>query len=295
MAILGNMPRQIQPYLALARIDKPIGTWLLLLPCFWGIALAQWETGLWLPSEEFHFYVLFALGAFLMRSAGCAYNDIVDRDLDKSVARTKFRPVASGALSVRQAALFMALLCALAFLILLQFNLFAVMVGCASLGLVALYPFMKRITYWPQFFLGLAFNWGVLLSYAALTGMLTGTAGLLYLAGIFWTLYYDTIYALQDKEDDLKIGIKSSALAVGARVKPFLALMAALMILCLLLLGALSYFPPVYYIGIAGAGFGLIYQLWTLKTASPADALQKFRENRLLGAVIFLSLLAGRL
>lgn len=204
------LPAFARPYARLARLDRPIGTWLLLFPCWWSIALAApgFATGLWL-------FVLHGLGALLMRGAGCTYNDIVDREFDRQVARTADRPIASGAVSVKKAVVFMFAQMALAFVILLQFNFFAIMVGVASLILVFTYPLMKRITWWPQFFLGLAFNWGALLGYASATGTLDWAPVLLYVAGIFWTLGYDTIYAHQDKEDDVLVGVKSSALRLG--------------------------------------------------------------------------------
>ena len=209
-------PTGTRPYLSLARADRPIGTWLLLLPCWWSISLASpsWPDGKML--------VLFVIGSLVMRGAGCTVNDIVDRNFDARVARTAARPISSGQVSVRQAIIFLALQLLLGLVVLLQFNTFAIGLGIGSLVLVALYPFMKRITYWPQLFLGLTFNWGALLGWAAVKGGFGLSAAVLYAAGIFWTLGYDTIYAHQDKEDDILIGVKSTALKFGASTGPWL-------------------------------------------------------------------------
>src|SRR5579884_3093654 len=210
------LPRAVQPYARLARLDRPIGTWLLLFPGWWGIALAAagWPDPVLL--------VLFAVGAVAMRGAGCTLNDIADREYDGKVARTRLRPLPSGRVTVLQAALFMGLQLAVGAAVLLSLNRMTILLGLAVLALIATYPFMKRITYWPQLFLGLNFNWGALLGWTAVTGAVAWPAVLLYLGGICWTLGYDTIYAHQDKEDDARIGVKSSALALGARTRPFL-------------------------------------------------------------------------
>src|SRR5579862_9357070 len=210
------LPRWAEPYARLARLDRPIGTWLLLFPGWWGIALAgpRWPDP-WLLA-------LFGLGAVVMRGAGCTLNDIADRNYDGQVARTRLRPIPSGRVSVRQAAVFMAAQLAVGAAILFSLNRISIMLGVAVLALIATYPFMKRITYWPQLFLGLNFNWGALLGWTAVTGSLSWPPVLLYLGGICWTLGYDTIYAHQDKEDDARIGVKSSALALGDKTTPFL-------------------------------------------------------------------------
>ena len=209
-------PAPWRPYLRLARLDRPIGTWLLLFPGWWGIALAApgWP--------DWKLIALFAIGAVAMRGAGCTFNDIADRDFDKAVERTRGRPIPSGQVSLRQAALFMACELAVGALVLVCLNRLAIDLGFAVLLLIATYPFMKRITYWPQFFLGLNFNWGALMGYAAASGNLAWPSYLLYAGGIAWTLGYDTIYAHQDKEDDALIGVKSSALALGENTRPFL-------------------------------------------------------------------------
>ena len=216
LARVGLWPLSWRPYARLARLDRPIGTWLLLLPCWWSVAMAagaqgsaSWKT-VWL-------LVLFAIGATAMRGAGCTYNDIVDREFDASVARTRSRPIPSGKVSVKQAWAFLIAQCLIGLVVLLQFNAFAIVVGLASLAIVAAYPFMKRVTYWPQFVLGLAFNWGALMGWAVVMASLGAPAFLLYVGGIAWTLAYDTIYAHQDKEDDILIGLKSTALKFGDR------------------------------------------------------------------------------
>ena len=262
--------RLARPYLRLARLDRPIGTWLLLWPCWWAIALAS--GGIWL--------MLFALGAVVMRGAGCTFNDIVDRDLDAQVARTANRPLPSGAVSVPAAWIFLIAQCGVGLAILLSLNDFAIAVGVASLLPVAVYPFMKRITYWPQLFLGIAFNWGALLGWAAVTGELALPAIWLYLGGIFWTLGYDTIYALQDVEDDVLIGVKSSALRLGARSRPAIAgFYGAAMALFALVgwTGGMGWgFWPL--LGLAGAH--LMWQAAGLKPDNPANCLRMFRSNR---------------
>jgi len=234
-------PRWLRPYLRLARLDRPIGAWLLLLPCWWSSALAAIAAHARAPSV-WHI-VLFFVGAFAMRGAGCTWNDIVDRDLDGAVERTWSRPIPSGQVSVAQAALFLVLQALVGFAVLISFNGFTVALGVASLAIVAVYPFMKRITYWPQIVLGLAFSWGALMGWAGAFGRLDAAALLLYAGSISWVIGYDTIYAHQDRDDDALIGIKSTALLFGARTKPMLALFYGAAVL---LVGAAGY--------VAGAG-----------------------------------------
>ncbi len=276
-------PEAAQPYLRLARLDRPIGTWLLLFPCWWALALAWAATGQ-VPSPLLP--VLFAVGALVMRGAGCTYNDIVDRDFDAKVARTATRPIPSGQVSVKQALGFLALQLAIGFVILLQFNGFTIWLGVASLALVFTYPFMKRITYWPQAWLGLTFNWGALMGWAALTGGLAWPPVLLYLAGIAWTLGYDTIYAHQDKEDDALIGVKSTALKLGAATKTWLALFYAAALLLMLAAGAVAGIAWPYYLGLAGAAVHLLWQIARVKTDDPTDCLAKFKANRFVGWIL---------
>ena len=207
------LPQAMQPYAQLMRLDRPIGWWLLLLPCWWGLFLAQIARGGGLPNLWFAF--LFLLGAIIMRGAGCTLNDIVDRNYDGLVARTKGRPIPSGRVSVKQAQIFLVSQCLLGLVILLQFNPYTIVLASASLLIVVIYPFMKRVTHWPQLVLGLAFNWGALVGWSAVQNSLAWPPLVLYLGGIFWTLGYDTIYAHQDKEDDVLIGVKSTALQFG--------------------------------------------------------------------------------
>jgi 4-hydroxybenzoate polyprenyltransferase len=277
-------PSWARPYLRLMRLDRPIGTWLLLWPCWWSIALAALATGtypnLWL-------IVLFGFGAVVMRGAGCTYNDIVDRDFDMRVARTRSRPIPSGQVSVAQAWAFAVALSLVGLAILLQFNLFAVGLGVASLGIVAIYPFMKRVTWWPQFFLGLAFNWGALLGWAAVLGRLDWAAVTLYVAGIFWTLGYDTIYAHQDKEDDALIGVKSTARLLGASTRPWLAAFFALATAFLALAGHLAGAGAVFYAGLGLSALHLAWQTATLDIDDPERCLKLFRANRDYGLIVF--------
>ncbi|MFZ5608147.1 MAG: 4-hydroxybenzoate octaprenyltransferase [Pseudomonadota bacterium] len=285
-------PRPLRPYLRLARVDRPIGTWLLLWPCWWSLMLAQVAAPgkAWLPNPWL--MALFALGALVMRGAGCTYNDILDRDFDAQVARTRGRPLPAGDVTLAQAWAF-ALAQALAGLvILLQFNGFTIALGLASLAIVAFYPFAKRITHWPQAVLGLAFNWGALMGWAAVNGRLDGPAFLLYGAGVAWTLGYDTIYAHQDKEDDALIGVKSTARLLGARTPRWLAgfygVAAALLALAVWLAGG-------GWLGVgamAAASLHLCWQWRRLAIGDAASCLRLFKSNRDFGALVFAGLLA---
>ncbi len=281
------MPAAAQPYLRLARADRPIGTWLLFIPCLWGLAIAAAN-----GHAGFHllwFAALMGTGALVMRGAGCAYNDIVDRDFDGKVERTALRPIPSGQISVRQAWAFLGALCLTGLLVLLQFNRFTIFVGIASLGLVAAYPFMKRITYWPQAWLGLTFNWGALLGYAAATGTLSAPAFALYAAGLFWTLGYDTIYAHQDKDDDALIGVKSTALKFGSTTKYWLSGFYVLTIAGFALAGLLIKASPVYYIALLPAAAHFGWQVRTLNDSDPHNCLKRFKSNRDAGLLLLLA------
>jgi 4-hydroxybenzoate polyprenyltransferase len=282
------LPRPARPYARLARLDRPIGTWLLLFPCWWSIALAQpgLAQGAWL-------FALFGLGALLMRGAGCTFNDIVDREFDARVARTADRPIASGQVSVTRAVAFMLAQMLLAFLILIQFPVFAVAVGAASLVLVFTYPLMKRITWWPQFFLGLAFNWGALLGYAAVRGELGWAPVLLYIAGIFWTLGYDTIYAHQDKEDDALIGVKSSALRLGGASRAAIWGFYAATVAILLAMDLVAELGRFFEIALTLGAVQLAWQAWACRFDDPADCLAKFKSNRVFGWLILAGLVAA--
>ncbi len=292
-------PGWSRPYLRLSRADRPAGTWLLLLPSWWGLLLGALATGefglrsLWL-------LVATAAGAWLMRGAGCTWNDIADRHIDAQVARTRSRPLPSGQVSLRQALLWMTAQCLLAFAILLTFPPVAILLGVASLGLVAIYPFAKRFTWWPQVFLGLAFNWGVLLLWAAQTGGIGWPPVPLYLAGIAWTIFYDTIYALQDREDDALIGVKSTARLFGRQtrlwLRGFMITAVSLMTLAVILAIGPQNNPLSLVLGIAGAwGFGW-HLVWQLRQLDPDDhdlCLQLFRSNRDAGLIPVLFLAAA--
>jgi 4-hydroxybenzoate polyprenyltransferase len=281
-------PGALLPYIRLARLDRPIGTWLLLFPCWWGIALAAagWP--------DWRLIALFAVGAVAMRGAGCTLNDIVDRDFDARVARTRTRPIASGAVSVRQAVVFMALLLAIGAAILFSLRPTAIKLGLAVLLLVATYPFMKRITYWPQLFLGLNFNWGALLGWAAVTGSVALPALLLYAGGICWTLGYDTIYAHQDKADDALIGVKSSALALGAATRPALLAFYAASLGLWAAASITAALPWPIWPALALALLHFAWQVATVRIDDPADCLAKFRANRGIGWILLLGILAAR-
>lgn len=283
-------PRVSRPYLRLMRADRPIGTWLLLWPCWWSAALAWNAAGQQMP--DLWLLMLFAIGATVMRGAGCIYNDIADRDYDARVARTQSRPIPSGQVSVRNAAIFMVLLCFVGLAVLLQFNRFAIVLGIGSLVVVAFYPFMKRITYWPQSVLGLAFSWGALMGWAEIFGKLQAPAFLLYAAAIAWTIGYDTIYAHQDKEDDALVGLKSTALKFGPRTKPWLVFFFGATLLLLVFAGLLAGAGVIFLAGIALAAIHMGWQIVTLDVEDPSNCLRRFRSNRNLGAIIFVALLA---
>jgi 4-hydroxybenzoate polyprenyltransferase len=283
-------PIAAQPYLRLMRADRPIGTWLLLIPCWLSAALAAGAAGRPYP-DPWHL-ILFAIGATVMRGAGCVWNDITDRDIDAKVARTRSRPIPSGAVSVRAALAFMALLALTGLLVLLQFNRFTVVLGIASLAVVAVYPFMKRVTHFPQFVLGLAFNWGALVGWSALTGSLSLAPVLMYLAGIAWTLGYDTVYALQDIEDDAIVGVKSTARFFGDKVRTAIILFYAAAIL--LAGGALMAAGSslLAFAGLAAFALMLGRQMARLDERNPASALMAFRSNRDSGLALFVGLAA---
>jgi 4-hydroxybenzoate polyprenyltransferase len=282
-------PQASRPYARLARLDRPIGTWLLLFPCWWGIALATpgWPS-LWLMA-------VFAVGAIVMRGAGCTYNDIVDRDFDARVVRTADRPIPSGAVSVRQAIAFLLAQLLLGVVILLSLSTTAIGLGVLSLVLVFTYPLMKRVTWWPQFFLGLAFNWGALMGYAAVADAVLTPSFVLYAAGILWTLGYDTIYAHQDKEDDALIGVKSSALRLDRRTRPALF---GFYIGAAILIGAAGWLAALawpFYLLLAAASAQLLWQAADVKLDDPADCLAKFKSNRLAGWLVLAGIVAGQL
>jgi 4-hydroxybenzoate polyprenyltransferase len=285
---IDRLPERWRDYASLARWDRPVGTWLLLLPCWWGQALADRLPDPWLMA-------LFAVGALAMRGAGCTVNDLVDRGFDRRVARTRNRPLASGRLGVREALGFIAAQTAVGGLVLLALNPTAALVAIASLPLIVAYPFMKRITYWPQAFLGITFNWGVLVGYAAAQGSLDAAAVLLYAAGFFWTLGYDTLYAHQDKEDDALIGVKSTALLLGERTPFWLAGFYGAMLLLLAAAGALAGKGWPFWLALVPVGWLLARQLRGLRLDDPADCLARFRSNRDVGLAVTVALVVGTL
>jgi len=295
-AVTGNWvdtlaPAGLRPYLRLSRADRPIGTWLLLIPCWWGVLLAAAYRGSF-GLAELWIMLGSAIGAWLMRGAGCTWNDITDRDIDAQVERTRSRPIPSGQVSPRQAAGWLVLQLLLALLILLTFNWTAILLGVGSLVLVAIYPFAKRFTWWPQVFLGLAFNWGALLAWAAVTGGLQWAAVALYASGIAWTLFYDTIYAHQDKDDDALIGVKSTARLFGNAthvwLRWFMVATVALMALAVIL--ALSGGNNVLALVVAlggpwALGWHMAWQNRTLDIDDATVCLRLFRSNRNAGLI----------
>ena len=279
----------MQKYIHLLRLHQPNGFMLLMLPCFWGIFAA------FSSFKDIHnnllTIILFAIGSVVMRSAGCVINDIFDKDLDKHVSRTSKRPLASGAISTIEAITIFCLLCLVGLAILLSLNKTAIMIGFISFFLFILYPLMKRITYWPQLFLGLTFNIGVIIGFVSINGNISLSIFFLYLAGIFWTLGYDTIYAHQDREDDLRIGIKSTAILFGDNSKLWISSFYLLMIICLLIFGQLSDFKYLYYTSLLLVGFHLLFQLFKLDICNSEVCLEIFKSNRYTGALIMFSLL----
>ncbi len=294
-AVAGNWvdryaPEGAKPYLRLMRADRPIGTWLLLLPCWQGLALAATAVDVSLPQSLFY-SALFAIGAFVMRGAGCAYNDIVDRDFDAKVARTALRPVASGQISVARAWMFLIALCLIGLVVLIQLNSYTIFLGLASLALVAAYPFMKRVTWWPQAWLGLTFKRGALMGNAAVKGELSAAALLLYAAGVAWTLGYDTIYAHQDKEDDALVGVKSSARALGRKTVPALVIFYFLAIAFAAAAGVAEGVHGAYFPLLAVPAAHFIWQIRVIDIDDPANCLRVFKTNRDTGFLLLAALL----
>jgi 4-hydroxybenzoate polyprenyltransferase len=283
----GLAPAWARPYLRLARLDRPIGSWLLLMPCWWSVGLAAVHAGT--PVDLRH-VVLFFIGAFAMRGAGCTWNDIVDRDLDARVERTRSRPIPSGQVTVAGAALFLLLQALVGLTVLLQFNRFTVYVGFASLLVVAVYPLMKRITYWPQIVLGLAFSWGALMGWPATFARLDLPALLLYAGAISWVIGYDTIYAHQDREDDALIGVKSTALLFGERTKPILAGFYALAVVLIAWAGWSAGGGLVFAGGLLAFAAHLAWQIARLDIDDPANCLVVFKSNRDAGLILFAGL-----
>ena len=290
-----RLPAAVRPYLRLARADRPIGIWLLLWPCWWSILLATTETpfGLAWSLYVLWLFVLFAVGAAVMRGAGCTYNDIVDRAIEAKVARTAGRPIPSGQVSVAMAIAFLVVQLVVGLGVLLQLNWFSVVLGALSLVPIAIYPFMKRVTDWPQAFLGLTFNWGALLGWAAVTGGLGVAPFLLFAGCVFWTLGYDTIYAHQDKEDDALIGVRSTARLLGERTKTWLIGFYGAAWVLFLTAGLLCQLSLGFFIGLGLVAGHLAWQIVRLDISDGANCLATFKSNRDLGLVMFLAILAG--
>ncbi|MDO9384710.1 MAG: 4-hydroxybenzoate octaprenyltransferase [Hyphomicrobiaceae bacterium] len=286
-------PQALRPYLRLARLDRPIGTWLLLFPCWWSVALAEVSQSR--PYPNVTYLALFAVGALLMRGAGCAFNDWADRDYDAAVARTAGRPIPSGQVSPEAALIFAATLAFLAFFVLISFNGFTVVLGIASLSLVFIYPFMKRYTYWPQVILGLAFNWGALMGWTAVKGSLDIAPVLLFIGSVCWTIGYDTIYAHQDAEDDASIGLKSTALKFGEDTITWVGAFYSAAIVFWVAAGFFAGTHLFFYMCIALVSLQLAWQVSTLKIHDPQNCLWRFRSNRDVGVALFLGLVADML
>ena len=284
----GLAPPRTRPYLRLARLDRPIGSWLLLMPCWWSVGLAGMHAAQFLSLWHI---VLFFIGAFAMRGAGCTWNDLVDRNLDGLVERTRSRPIPSRQVTIAQATAFMLLQALVGLAVLLQFNSFTVMTGFASLLVVAIYPFMKRITYWPQIVLGLAFSWGALMGWPAAFGRLDWPAIVLYAGSICWVIGYDTIYAHQDREDDLLIGLKSTALLFQQNTTPMLAAFYAAAVVLIGVAGFMAGGGLIFLAGLTGFAAHLAWQVRQLDINDPAHLLKLFKSNRDAGLILFAAML----
>lgn len=275
--------------LKLIRIDKTIGTWLLFLPCLFGLAMATKNHNI----DVIYFATLFFIGAFLMRSSGCIINDIWDQDFDKNVERTKNRPIASGEISLPAAIIFLVILLSLAFLVLLQFNLLTIVLGFASLIMVALYPMMKRITFYPQVFLGLTFNLGILFASTATAGGITFSSLLLYISNVIWTVIYDSFYGYQDLEDDLKIGVKSTAIKFGNQPQKILFTLTVIYFLLLIAVGVISHLNFAYFPLILLAAAHLTCQIKTCNFNDKKNCLEKFKSNFWVGVIVLTAIILG--
>jgi 4-hydroxybenzoate polyprenyltransferase len=282
-------PPSLVPYLRLARADRPIGFFLLALPCFWSVSLAGRSIDE--PYPDLWLLFLFAVGAIVMRAAGCTYNDLVDRDLDAQVARTRGRPLPSGQVTPGAALLFMLVLCLIGVAVLLSFNSTTVWLGLGVIPIVALYPFVKRFSHWPQAVLGLAFNWGALLGWPAVLGRLDWPAVMLYAGAVVWTIGYDTIYAHQDREDDDLIGVKSTALKFGRATRAWLALLYAIAWLAMVAAGIMAHAGTAFLLVMTAAAAQLAWQVVTLDIDDPENCLERFRSNRDFGAIVLAAIL----
>jgi 4-hydroxybenzoate polyprenyltransferase len=282
-------PKSLVPYLRLARADRPIGFFLLALPCFWSVALASHNLDEAYPDPWL--FLLFAIGALVMRGAGCTYNDIVDREIDGQVARTMSRPLPSRQVKLRAAIVFMVALSLIGLAVLLSFNSFTIWLGLGVLPIVALYPFVKRFSHWPQAVLGLAFNWGALMGWPAVLGRLDWPAVVLYAGAVCWTIGYDTIYAHQDREDDGLLGLKSTALRFGRATKPWLTLLYAIAWLAITAAGIMAGAGTTFLLGMIVAGPQLAWQVVTLDIDDAENCLARFRSNRDFGALVLAAIL----
>ena len=290
-----KLPSSVQPYLRLARVDRPIGIWLLAIPCWWGMGLAYNLTNTFSSWEAGILALIFLIGATLMRSAGCTWNDILDRHIDSKVSRTASRPLASGTISVARATIFMFFLLLVSASILLTLNVFTVFLAISSLILVAIYPAMKRITFWPQAFLGITFNWGVLVGFSAIADTLMLSTFTLYAAAFFWTLGYDTIYSHQDKADDALIGVMSTALKFGPTSKAWISGFYISAMICFISTGLLADLGPLYFLVLTVPAGLLTIQLYSVNLDDPKSCLLHFRANTQIGCWILAALVIGQL
>lgn len=281
-------PRFVQPYLRLGRFDRPIGTWLLLFPCWWSLTLAELGTGK--PYPRLDYLALFAIGALAMRAAGCAFNDFIDRDIDAKVQRTASRPIPSGQVPPAAALVFVAVMSLVGLAVLLEFNRFTIGLAIASLALVLVYPFAKRFTAYPQLVLGLAFNWGALVGWASIKGTIGLPAVILYIGCVLWTVGYDTIYAHQDRADDAQLGIGSTALRFGDDTVSYVGALYGSAVVLWLLAGAVAGTHLIYFLALTLVFLQMSWQVATLDTADPANCLRRFRSNRDVGVAVFLGL-----
>ena len=293
------LSRSLWPYAQLARWDRPIGWKLLMWPCFWSLILAMDAKGF---SSETHPYpvalaiwylFLFFIGAVAMRGAGCTWNDLVDQKIDNKVERTRSRPLPSGQVSRLQAKIFMGLQCLVGLIVLVEFNLFSIILGISSLVVVAIYPFMKRVTHWPQFFLGLAFNWGALMGWATIYGGLDFAPLSLYFGSVLWTIGYDTIYAHQDKEDDAIVGVHSTARLFGEKTKSALVFLYSGFLVLSLIAFLLAGVPAFAYLGLLLAAIHMFYQIIMIDIDNNSECLRLFKSNSTVGFLIFLGLVLG--
>ena len=286
--------QNIKLFVELTRLNRPIGYMLLFWPCLWGLTIAyNFNSEL----EKFYFYsMLFLLGSMLMRSAGCIVNDIVDKNFDKKVERTKNRPIASGKVSVKLAVIYSFILCGLAFLVLINFNKFTILMALLSMPLAFTYPLMKRFTYWPQLFLGITFNYGLVLAWISINNSINLVPIIFYFGAIFWTLGYDTIYGYQDIKDDEIIGVKSTSIKFKNNPKKFISLCYIFFFLSLILVGFLMNFKVSYFISLIITFFHLgYYQIKSLEVVNPKMCLVKFKSNNLLGLIVFINILIGKI